>query len=179
MRIHTTIVLALATGLTLYLLAPIASGDSDKRASARATARLLASPEYAVYAEECGSCHLAYPPGLLPARSWRTLMSGLANHFGDSAELDADTGRQIADWLTANAAETSSHRKSAKILRSVRGATPLRPSQTPYILGKHDEIAPAVFRRKAVTSRANCGGCHRGAERWEFDDDDVRIPAGP
>lgn len=179
MRIHVTIVLGLSAALTLYLVGPAASDSDHKRASARATARLLASPEYPVYAEECGSCHLAYPPGLLPARSWRTLMGGLADHFGDSAELDATTGQQISDWLTANAAETGSHRKSAKILRSVRGSTPLRPSQTPYILGKHDEVAPSVFRRKKITSRANCAACHGGAERWDFDDDDVKIPAGP
>ena len=25
---------------------------------------------------ECGECHVAYPPKLLPASSWRTVMSG-------------------------------------------------------------------------------------------------------
>lgn len=175
MRIHMTIVFVLSTGLTLFLLRD-ALGDSDKRATARATAALLASPEYRAYAEECGSCHLAYPPGLLPARSWRAVMSGLADHFGDNAELDADTTRDLTDWLTANAAEARTHRKSAKILRSVRGATPLRASTTPYLLGKHDEIRDSVYQRKSVTSRANCGACHKNAERWDFDDDDVRIP---
>ena len=27
-----------------------------------------------VYVEECGSCHMAYPPGLLPALSWQKIM---------------------------------------------------------------------------------------------------------
>lgn len=176
MKIHTIIVLGLTVGVTLFLLGPDASGDSDRRASARATAALRASPEYAVYADECGSCHLAYPPGFLPARSWQALMGGLADHFGDSAEVDAATAQQLTRWLVTNAAESGSHRRSAKILRSIRGTTPLRPSRTPYLLSKHDEIDPAVFRRTSITSRANCAACHRGAERWAFDDDDVKIP---
>ncbi|KAB2897729.1 MAG: cytochrome C [Kofleriaceae bacterium] len=175
MRIHTTIVLALSTGIILFLLGE-APGDSDRRGPARATAAMLASPEYEAYAEECGSCHLAYPPGLLPARSWRAVMGGLDDHFGESAELDAETTRAIGDWLAGNAAEARTHRKSAKILKSVRGATPLRVSTTPYVLGKHDEIRASVFRRKSVASRANCAACHPSAERWDFDDDDVRIP---
>ena len=30
-----------------------------------------------VWKAECGSCHIAYPPALLPAASWRAVMSGL------------------------------------------------------------------------------------------------------
>lgn len=179
MRIQLMIVLALAAGLTLFLVSSPAAGDGDRRSRKGAASQLRASPTYTKYAAECGSCHLAFPPGLLPARSWRAVMAGLADHFGESAELDAATTATLTSWLTTNAAETHSHPRSAKILRSVRGTTPLRPSQTPYLLAKHDEIAPAVFRRKAVASRSNCGGCHRGAEQWEFDDDDVTIPAGP
>ena len=37
------------------------------------------------YTQECGSCHLAYPPGLLPALSWQRLMGGLDRHFGTDA----------------------------------------------------------------------------------------------
>lgn len=175
MRIHLTIVAALSTGIILFLLRE-APGDSDRRASDRASAALLASPEYKTYAEECGSCHLAYPPGLLPARSWRAIMDGLADHFGDNAELDAETTRALGAWLVAGAAEARTHRKSDKILRSLRGATPLRVSRTPYVLGKHDELDAEVFRRKSIASRANCGACHQGAERWDFDDDGVKIP---
>ena len=72
---------------------PMVWGDSDfswreieeyKHRSTDVAA--IANP---VYKEECGSCHMAYPPGLLPARSWTKVMSGLDNHFGDNAELDA------------------------------------------------------------------------------------------
>ena len=41
----------------------------------------------ATYAKECGSCHFAYLPGTLPARSWYAVMQGSDNHFGESLSL--------------------------------------------------------------------------------------------
>ena len=37
----------------------------------------------ALVKEECGSCHLAFAPAMLPAQSWARMMSELKNHFGD------------------------------------------------------------------------------------------------
>ena len=37
----------------------------------------LAAATNAAWKSECGSCHVAYPPGLLPAASWRAIMAGL------------------------------------------------------------------------------------------------------
>ena len=56
------------------------------------------------YQQECGSCHLAYPAGLLPASSWHRIMDGLDQHYGSDASLDAQTTRQIGAWLQAHAA---------------------------------------------------------------------------
>jgi hypothetical protein len=39
------------------------------------------------YDEECGSCHMAYSPGLLPKKSWMKVMGNLEEHYGDNAEL--------------------------------------------------------------------------------------------
>ena len=44
---------------------------------------------------ECGSCHLAFPPSMLPAASWTRMMAELQDHFGDDASLDADTTAAI------------------------------------------------------------------------------------
>ena len=41
----------------------------------------------AAWKAECGSCHAAYPPGLLPAPSWRAVMAGLDRHFGTDATI--------------------------------------------------------------------------------------------
>lgn len=130
----------------------------------------------ATYREECGSCHLAYPPGLLPRASWSTMLNGLADHFGQNAELDDSTRQELAVWLEANAAESNSHRKSAKVLRSLGGAAPLRLTEVPYLRNKHREVGPSTFSRKSIGSRANCPACHETADRWDFNEDWVSIP---
>ena len=55
------------------------------------------------YRQECAACHLAYPPGMLPARSWNRIMGGLDRHYGTDASLDAATVAQIGKWLEGNA----------------------------------------------------------------------------
>lgn len=61
------------------------------------------------YLEECGACHFAYQPGLLPARSWGALLNdqALRNHFGVNAELDGDTLKDIRSYAISNSAEKS------------------------------------------------------------------------
>ena len=56
-----------------------------------------------VVREECGSCHLAYAPSMLPARSWQRMTGDLKNHFGDDASVDTATTARITDYLVANA----------------------------------------------------------------------------
>ncbi|MDH5218993.1 MAG: diheme cytochrome c, partial [Gammaproteobacteria bacterium] len=50
-------------------------------------ARDVAVVTDSLYKEECSACHMAYQPGLLPARSWEKMMDNLADHFGENAEL--------------------------------------------------------------------------------------------
>ena len=38
-----------------------------------------------LYIKECGSCHFAFQPGLLPEKSWVKIMNNLENHFGTDA----------------------------------------------------------------------------------------------
>jgi len=130
------------------------------------------------YRAECGSCHMAYPPGLLPARSWETLMTGLADHFGDNAELDPDTVATLRKYLVENAADKVDSRRSAKIVRSIAAdKAPLRISETPYFQAKHDEIpARMVKDNPKVKSFANCAACHTKAEQGDFNEHNVRIP---
>ena len=71
----------------------------------------VAAVENPAYKEECGSCHMAYPPGLLPARSWTRMMAGLEDHFGDDADLDQDTYTAISRILVENSADHSDYRR--------------------------------------------------------------------
>jgi mono/diheme cytochrome c family protein len=130
---------------------------------------------------ECGACHQAYHPGLLPARSWQSLMAGLERHFGENAALDADTSAAIERFLVASAADRNGNRRSERIASSIpSGTTSLRISETPYIRAKHAEIRAEVFQRPAVASRGNCAACHTAAARGDFAESGIRIPkAGP
>lgn len=130
------------------------------------------------YQKECGACHLAYPPGLLPARSWRKLMGGLSDHFGDNAELDPADQKAIADYLTANAADRSEAKRSMKIVRSLRpDETPIRISEVPYIVNKHREIPARMIQgNPEVKSLGRCNACHAGADKGSFHEESVSIP---
>ncbi len=131
----------------------------------------------AAWQAECASCHMAYPPGLLPARSWQSMMGALDRHFGENAALDAATQGAITEFLVANAADRNGSRRSGKIAASIPAqSTPLRISETPYIRAKHDEIAPGIWLRPRVGGRANCGACHGGVQSGDFSERNVTIP---
>ncbi len=66
----------------------------------------------ATVTKECGSCHMAFPAEMLPARSWTALMEGLSSHFGENAALDAAKRKEILDWLTAHAGELARFQRS-------------------------------------------------------------------
>ncbi|MBI4800847.1 MAG: diheme cytochrome c [Desulfarculus sp.] len=128
------------------------------------------------YAQACGQCHMVYPPCLLPAASWGRLLEGRADHFGQSLPLtDAEAG-EIKAYLEANAADRSGGKRGRKIMASLGGATPLRPSEVPYLRHKHHDIAEAVFARPAVGGRGNCKACHPGAEQGDYGEHRANIP---
>jgi hypothetical protein len=121
------------------------------------------------YTQECASCHLAFPPGMLPAQSWQRLMGGLDQHYGSDASLDAPTRQQIAAWLQAHAGT----------YKRVREAPPQdRITRSAWFERKHRQIAPTVWMLPSVRSATNCAACHTGAERGQFDDDHLQYPAG-
>lgn len=129
------------------------------------------------YQDECGSCHFAYQPGLLPAKSWQKLMGSLDNHFGENAELDAATRQQLVAYLKANSAEHSGTRRSARILRSAGKASPMRITDVRYIKRQHDEIPERlVHLNPDVRSLSNCAACHTRAESGSFAERDIIIP---
>lgn len=126
---------------------------------------------------ECGSCHTAFHPGLLPERSWRKLMDGLDRHFGENAGLDPAPRKAITDFLAANAADRSDARRARKVAASIpAGQTPLRITATPWFDRKHDELRAEIWKRKEIGSRANCSACHPGAERGAYSERDIAIP---
>lgn len=164
------------------LTLPTVWGDNDFKWSEIENYRIKSSDVAAVtdpvYKEECGSCHMAYPPGFLPARSWSLVMSGLEDHFGDNAELDTETVQVINQYLLSNSADKSDYRRSKKFNRSIKsGNTPIRISEVRYFKHKHDEIPQRmVSGNPQVKSFSQCNACHKKAEQGDFNEHNVNIP---
>lgn len=129
-----------------------------------------------VYMANCGSCHFAYQPGLLPAKSWKKIIDSPEGHAGGDLSIDKIAKREIEKYLTQNSAEKSESKRSRKILASIGSSVPIRISEVPYIREKHHKIDQTVFSRKTIGSRGNCVACHRTAESGDYDDDNVTIP---
>lgn len=119
------------------------------------------------YQQECAACHVAFPPDLLPAESWRRLMNGLPRHFGTDASLDAATVKELSAWLDAHAGTTKRVREAPREDRITTSA---------WFIRKHDEVPAAAWKRAAVKSAANCAACHVQANQGDFDEHGVRIP---
>jgi cytochrome c len=119
------------------------------------------------YQQECAACHVAYPAGMLPAESWRRLMSNLPRHFGTDASLDAATVSDLTNWLGANAGTYKRAREVPPEDRITKSA---------WFIREHDEVAPDVWKRASVRGAANCAACHTQADKGDFNERAIRIP---
>jgi len=136
-----------------------------------------ALPQSAAWNAECGSCHLAFHPSLLPARSWQALFAGQDKHFGEVLGLDGATTAELLGFATKTSADAGLSEASFKIARSVpEREAPVRITETGYWKKKHAAIPEATWRRPKVGSRANCAACHLDAERGAFEDAAMHIP---
>ena len=124
-------------------------------------------PLLPAYQQECTACHIAYPPGMLPAASWQRLMGNLQNHYGTDASLDAATVKQLSVWLNTHAGtykRVSAPPPDDRITRSA------------WFIREHDEVPAAIWKRPAVKSAANCAACHTQADQGDFRERNIRIP---
>lgn len=155
------------TLMTLFCLFPVAAWAGDD---------WLPPVTDPVVQKECGTCHMAFQPGFLPARSWAVLMDGLANHFGDNASLPMAQAQTIREYLTRNAGDApglAGHGKTlaSKAMRGIAaGDVPVRITQTPLFLREH-RMAETVWRNPAVTTKSNCPACHIRANQGWYDED--------
>jgi len=127
----------------------------------------VAAPPNARWKAECGSCHVAYPPQLLPRESWQRVMSQLDKHFGTDASLDPAAAANIGAYLER-------HAGSGRRAQAASGS--LRITETSWFLHEHDEVPPSSWKSPAVKSAANCQACHTGAEQGDFHERNIRIP---
>ena len=147
---------ACAMALALAFTAPVANADSPR---VRAT-----NP---AWKSECGSCHVAYPPGLLPAEAWRRLIARLDRHFGTDASLEPAAAREIGGFLEQNAARRHV---------AIAGAGEPRITDTLWFHREHREVEPSAWSRPNVKSAANCGACHTDADSGGYRKRAIRMP---
>ena len=149
--------------MAVVLLPLVALADDDENEGAP----LKPAQINAKWQQECSSCHIAYPPSLLPAQSWRKLMAGLDKHFGADASLTPAETQEITDFLV----KFASNRWSG-------AATPPRITETTGFKRKHsgDEIPAGVWKRPSVKSPSNCQACHTGADKGDFSERNIKIP---
>ncbi len=119
------------------------------------------------YTRECGSCHVAFAPALLPAASWQRVMAQLPQHYGVDASMGAAEQKQIAQWLQAHAGTGK---------RVAQAAPEDRITRSPWWLREHREVAADTWKRAAIKSPSNCAACHAQADSGSYREQDIRIP---
>ena len=161
-----------ATGVAL------GEDDDDDEGGRAPSGRDLVPVVNERYRTECGGCHFAYQPGLLPGPDWGRIMGSLANHFGDDASLDPAVAQELLNYLTINSADgKGSMRLPAVATPPTPAEAPPRITETAYFTHKHDEIPARLVKGNVkVGSFSNCLACHPGAEKANFNEDAVSIP---
>jgi mono/diheme cytochrome c family protein len=151
----------------LVVAAVAVTGTLTGATSAWADGRLMPSQVLPIYKQECAACHMAYPPGMLPAASWQRIMSGLERHYGTDASLEPAQVKQISVWLKSNAGTYKRVNEEPPEDRITRSA---------WFARKHREVEAAVWKRASIKSAAQCAACHTQAEQGNFNEHQVRIP---
>ena len=87
--------------------------------------------------KECGACHMTYSAAFLRAGTWKRIVDGLQDHFGENASLDPVVAGQVLAYLTANAEREPKGVK--KLLDNVVAPVeqPLRISEQRWFKGEH------------------------------------------
>lgn len=130
------------------------------------TSNVATASDVAVYAAECGGCHVAYPTSLLQRADWSRVVGSLDRHYGVDASLDADTLQAIIRHTGASPAAATTNAALPRI------------TTQPWFRKEHDELGASTFQSASVRSAANCSACHLDAERGEFDEHSIRTPGG-
>lgn len=136
----------------------------------------FAAPVDPAYGKECGSCHFAYLPGMLPARSWHALIATADDHFGESLSLAPEVAARIGSYLEEHAADRSDYRGSALILDRLRDdATPRRITALPLMRQRH-VVMRQLLPSSPVKTLTNCDACHERAAAGSFAYNEIVVP---
>ncbi|MDO9226664.1 MAG: cytochrome C [Pseudomonadota bacterium] len=161
-------IFTLVTGLAGLWLANAPSHDEA----------VFPMPRGKTLVNECGRCHAAYAPGLLPARSWRKMMDALDDHFGEDASVLEPVSLALLKDLEDMAADGAF---ADMRMRRIAGAVPVdeapqRVTETAYFKAMHASVPKHYWKNPVVGSPGNCGACHPGANEGRFSELELGMP---
>ncbi|HBQ99108.1 MULTISPECIES: hypothetical protein [unclassified Roseofilum] len=105
-----------------------------------------------LYRENCGSCHLALPPAVMPTETWRQLIQD-QQHYGISIDPILNPGRLLV-WKYIQVF-------SRPLLKDE--STPYRLRNSRYFKALHPQVE---FQERIELSQ--CVSCHPSAQTFNF-----------
>lgn len=123
----------------------------------------FSTADHLTWKEECGGCHVTFPPQLLSKEDWRQLMSSLNKHFGANATLEPEVVQEILDFLQSHA---------GSIFDGHRSESGMRITDTPWFSQKHGRVPNKTWSESSVKSKSNCRSCHLKVERGIWSEHD-------
>jgi cytochrome b len=140
------------------------SGWASSYAAARAQQKAVkAAPSR--WNKECGGCHLAYSPALLPVRSWERMLREQADHFGEDLSLSPNVAKALLEEARADRTSTWA---AWKLARSGGNDSPQRISELRFWRRAHERLAANAFKPPVSQGRHDCESCHLDAASGIF-----------
>jgi len=146
-----------------YYLFQHAPADAQRRDDAEAVAATANAAQ--PWTKECGSCHLAYPPALLPVRSWQKMLEEQDRHFGDDLGLSEAAIANLVKAATAPAPSWGAWSIANGIAAS---QAPQRITELDRWRAIHHRVPESRFKAKGVAGKHECAACHRDAPSGIF-----------
>lgn len=119
----------------------------------------------ATFQKECGSCHMAFQPSLLNQNSWTKVMGDLQNHFGVDASLEKVDQEAIAKYLKNNSNN-----------RFKNPNNEIAITKMPWFTHEHNRFKERANKNPKIKTLSNCMACHINADKYGYDEDNVKIP---
>jgi hypothetical protein len=169
----------IAVGLVAIAIAAVGaylwtSGWTSSYAASRAQQK-AAKPAPTQWTKECGGCHHAYSPALLPMRSWERMLREQAEHFGEDLSLSPRVSAALLEEARADRTSTWAAWK----LAASAGAndSPQRITELRFWRHAHHELPERAFKPPVSQGRHDCESCHLDAASGIFQPRMIQKPA--
>ena len=127
-------------------------------------------PAFTPYTQQCNVCHFAYPPGMLPAGSWKKLLDDMPQHFTGQVMINVDTQEEISQWLQANAGTFALVNEEPPQNRITKSAWWTK------IHMDNKKIPASVWKKPTISKGSSCVTCHLTAPKGAYNAKTVQVP---